>query len=187
MNENWVNSLIFSPVLEKHSLYQTECLFPFLEEVKKLKTDIQLERKIFHLNSREAFTGCWKKSKGNKECVCSTHHSACSSELENSSDSLWMMLCYKGQRFIYSPCNRHWRLRVSETLTLTNVNLNGKTEEFAPFLPPLRLETRIKLSVNHNSYFLGCLLYLQAAASSEYASIQLWSKPDLVSSFSNDR
>lgn len=81
-------SYFFPPVLEKHSLYQTECLFPFLEEVKKLKTDIQLERKIFHLTSEKHLQVAERKAKEIK-CVCSTHHSfACSSELDNSSDSL---------------------------------------------------------------------------------------------------
>lgn len=56
-------SYFFPPVLEKHSLYQTECLFPFLEEVKKLKTDIQLERKIFHLTSEKHLQVAERKAK----------------------------------------------------------------------------------------------------------------------------
>lgn len=55
--------IFFSPVLEKHSSYQTECLFPFLKEVKKLKTDIQLERKFFHLTSEKHLQVAERKAK----------------------------------------------------------------------------------------------------------------------------
>lgn len=56
-------SYFFPPVLEKHSSYQTECLFPFLKEVKKLKTDIQLERKFFHLTSEKHLQVAERKAK----------------------------------------------------------------------------------------------------------------------------